>query len=90
MVTIEEQRSKGIFISRADLWEKLIERRLHNINALGEVAYHVNMGINQAIGIMNSMQGFTYDPKEMEDTNGKRSTTQGSKEVQGESQTADD
>ena len=57
----------SIFISRPDLWEKLLDQKKHNIDALDyeQVAFHVNMGINQAIGIMNSMPAFTNDPSEM-------------------------
>lgn len=51
----------GIFISRPDLWERLIERKRQNIDS-GIDAFHVNMGINQAIGIMNSMQGYEIPP----------------------------
>lgn len=47
----------GIFISRPDLWGKLLEQKRQNIDAfdVAEVAFHINMGINQAIGIMNRM-----------------------------------
>ena len=46
----------SIFISRPDLWEKLIERRNENKDL--EVGFHINMGINQAIGIMNRMPAY--------------------------------
>ena len=54
----------SIFISRPDLWEKLLERKKHNIDTLTaeQVAFHVNMGINQAIGIMNSMPAYEIPP----------------------------
>lgn len=51
----------SIFISRPALWEKLIERKRENIES-GIDSFHVNMGINQAIGIMNSMQGYEIPP----------------------------
>lgn len=51
----------SIFISRTALWEKLIERKKENI-ACGIDSFHVNMGINQAIGIMNSMEGYEIPP----------------------------
>ena len=54
----------SIFISRPDLWEKLLEQKKANID--NELPHLVNLGINQAIGIMNRMPAFTYDPKEME------------------------
>lgn len=47
----------SIFISRPDLWQKLIDRKKENIDS-GIDAFHVNMGINQAIGIMNSMTAY--------------------------------
>ncbi|MCC8157262.1 MAG: hypothetical protein LIO54_08305 [Oscillospiraceae bacterium] len=37
------------------LWEKLKAQRDENKEALPEIYHHVNMGINQAIGIMNSL-----------------------------------
>lgn len=57
----------SIFISRPDLWEKLIERKKQNIDSLEfeDVAFHINMGINQAIGIMNSMPAFEKSPAEL-------------------------
>jgi hypothetical protein len=51
----------SIFISRPDLWEKLIERKRENIES-GIDAFHVNMGINQAIGIMNRMVAYELPP----------------------------
>ena len=51
----------SIFISRPALWEKLIERKQQNIDS-GIDAFHVNMGINQAIGIMNSMEAYELPP----------------------------
>ena len=50
----------SIFISRPELWEKLIERRHKNIEL--DVGFHINMGINQAIGIMNSMPAYAIPP----------------------------
>jgi len=50
----------SIFISRPDLWEKLIERRNENKDL--EVGFHINMGINQAIGIMNRMPAYELPP----------------------------
>jgi hypothetical protein len=47
----------SIFISRPDLLEKLIERKRENIES-GIDAFHVNMDINQAIGIMNRMEAY--------------------------------
>ena len=54
----------SIFISRPDLWERLLAQKKHNVDALGsnQVAFHVNMGINQAIGIMNSMTAYEIPP----------------------------
>jgi hypothetical protein len=54
----------SIFISRPDLWEKLLERKKQNIDALEaeEVSFHINMGINQAIGIMNSLPTYEIPP----------------------------
>lgn len=51
----------SIFISRIDLWEKLLERKRENIDS-GIDAFHVNMGINQAIGIMNRMEAYELPP----------------------------
>lgn len=51
----------SIFISRPALWERLIERKRQNIDS-GIDAFHVNMGINQAIGIMNSMDAYELPP----------------------------
>jgi hypothetical protein len=47
----------NVFISRPELWQKLIERKQENINS-GVDSFHINMGINQAIGIMNSMEAY--------------------------------
>ena len=51
----------SIFISRSELWKKLIERKKENI-AYGIDSFHMNMGINQAIGIMNRMSGYEIPP----------------------------
>ena len=52
------------FISRTDLWAKLISQKKHNIECLDveEVHFHFNAGINQAIGIMNSMPAYEIPP----------------------------
>lgn len=50
----------SILISRPNLWEKLIEQR--NKNKELEIGFHVNMGINQAIGIMNQMSAYELPP----------------------------
>ena len=50
----------SIFISRPELWEKLLERKQENMNL--EVGWHINMGINQAIGIMNSLPAYELPP----------------------------
>lgn len=50
----------SIFISRPDLWEKLIERRNHNKDL--DCGFHINIGINQAIGIMNSLPAYELPP----------------------------
>lgn len=50
----------SIFISRPHLWKKLIEQREKNMDL--DVGFHINMGINQAIGIMNDMEGFEAPP----------------------------
>lgn len=54
----------SIFISRPELWEKLLERKQQNIESfdVAEVPFHINMGINQAIGIMNSMPAYELPP----------------------------
>ena len=51
----------SIFISRPALWEKLIERKHDNINS-GIDCFHINLGINQAISIMNSLDGYELPP----------------------------
>lgn len=43
-------------IDADQLWEKLIEQRDKNKEL--KAWFHINMGINQAIGIMNSMMPF--------------------------------
>ena len=42
------------YVNANALWEKLIAQREQNINC--DVPFQVNMGINQAIGILNSME----------------------------------
>lgn len=55
-------------IDADELWKKLIEQREENKEL--EVGFHMNMGINQAIGWLNSMIPFyVYEENENDEDN---------------------